>query len=214
MAEEYQEQYDSNMNTLPRLAGNRFDTGDSKIKELQVLQKKLDIKKQQELLQKRTGVSNVLDWKKGDTSTPMSDFKEGNMLSQQDYQSLGYGDKITLKDTFQFLFDGEGWKNKLHAMGENGISDGIDFTIGRTLQQFGLWFLFYFSVFSESIILLKMLFYTFFAWFYKNNNSENNKNNENMKLYSKLLITLLVFNLLVLPIILTVFFNAKYGLLK
>jgi hypothetical protein len=195
--------YDENFNTLPRkvdnISGNNFKTQ-------QILDKK-------EKFQKRMAALNPD--RVGDDIINQGEkiLKQGQVLSQQDYSNLGYGNSVPLKDSFQLLFDGNGWTRKITEMKTNGVGDE-NFNFGTTIEKFGIWFLFYFSIFSESIILLKMVFYTFFAWFYKNKNSESNKDNKNMKLYSKMLITLLIFNLIVLPIILTVFFNTKYGLLK
>jgi hypothetical protein len=143
-------------------------------------------------------------------STPVEDISGGNdFLDQSAYEKFGFGNKVRLKDTFKILFDGNGYKNETNKFKRiHGVPDA-SFNIGATLDKFSMWFLFYFSIFSESIIVVSMIFYSLFTFFYK----MKNKNND-MKTGSKLLLLIFIFNLLILPILLTFFFNTKYGLLR
>jgi hypothetical protein len=198
---------DPTINTLPQRVN--IDNGLEMLKQNELLKKQV----------KRTANfdNKGLNWKKGKNIKSVDPvLKDPNdafgVLSQEDYVNAGYSNSIPLNNTFKLLFNGDVWSKELETIQALGDGDG-GYNIRKTIEHFGIWFLFYFSVFSESIILLKMIFYTLFAWFYKNSNSEN-KDNKNMKLYSKLLVTLLIFNLIILPIIMTLFFNTKYGLLK
>lgn len=217
-------EYDYTAKTLKR-GLNRIDSGKIEDSELSFqeqkrkLATKLAIEKKM-IAEKRQGKKIDDNFILSDstaipiTSTPIknTENKFATLLNQSDYEKIGLGNKVGLKDSYQLLFDGEGFKKKINTISQqHGLPDG-DFNIFATLEKFSLWYLLHFSILSESIIVFSMIFYSLFTFFYKMKNGNKNGNSD-MKLGSKFLLGVFIFNLLILPIIMTVFFNTKYGLL-
>jgi hypothetical protein len=128
--------------------------------------------------------------------------------TQQDYKKLGLGNNMAIKDIFSIIYNPKQYSEKMeniHKLTRDIPPQEGERNIISTMEFSPLWFNYWFVLFSELILFASMLIYFYMSY--------NRKEDEKQK-WSLYLFLPIVFNIILLPFLLTFYFNTRWGLVR